>query len=89
MIGVGFLMATEVARAHPDVKFALIDACPTTGSSSACDTLPNVAPLYFDEEQAGCLVGAAAGEIETLGKSKLLSTLFLVLIDVALLLDLS
>ena len=74
VIGVGFLMATamdNVARAHPDVKYALIDACPTQGTSSNCDPLPNVAPLYFKEQEAGCLVGVAAGDIEKLGKSKM------------------
>jgi basic membrane protein A len=74
VIGVGFLMATAmdtVARQYPTKHFALIDACPTKGSSSACDPLPNVAPLYFSEQQAGCLVGAAAGQMEIDGKSQL------------------
>jgi len=74
VIGVGFLMATamdQVARTYPNKKFALIDSCPSKGTDGSCDTLPNVASLYFREEQAGCLVGAAAGEFEKLGKSKM------------------
>lgn len=72
-IGVGFLMATAVdtvAKEFPTKEFALIDACPTSGTSSDCDTtLKNVSSLYYKEQEAGCLVGAAAGEIELLGKS--------------------
>jgi len=74
-IAVGFLMATAVdtvAKEFPTKEFALIDACPTSGTSSACDTtLKNVASLFYKEQEAGCLVGAAAGEIELLGKSKM------------------
>jgi Uncharacterized ABC-type transport system, periplasmic component/surface lipoprotein len=74
-IAVGFLMATAtdtVAKSFPAKHFALIDACPTTGTSSDCDTsVKNVAVLFYKEQEAGCLVGAAAGEIELLGKSKM------------------
>lgn len=72
VIGVGFLMATaldQVARANPTKKFALIDSCATDAKGN-CDPLPNVAPLYFREEQAGCLVGAVAGQMELDGKAK-------------------
>ena len=72
VIGVGFLMATaldQVAKANPTKSFALIDSCATDAKGN-CDTLPNVAPLYFKEEQAGCLVGAMAGQMELDGKSK-------------------
>ncbi len=72
VIGVGFLMATavdQVAKANPSKKFALIDACPSDAKGN-CETLPNVAPLFFKEEQAGCLVGAAAGQMEVDGKAK-------------------
>ena len=72
VIGVGFLMATaldQVAKANPNKKFALIDSCATDAKGN-CETLPNVAPLFFKEEQAGCLVGAMAGQMELDGKSK-------------------
>ncbi|GLV55099.1 BMP family ABC transporter substrate-binding protein [Dictyobacter sp. S3.2.2.5] len=72
VIGVGFLMATamdQVAKANPTKSFALIDACPSDAKGN-CDPLKNVAPLYFKEQQAGCLAGVVAGEMETLGKSK-------------------
>lgn len=72
VIGVGFLMATaldQVAKANPTKQFALIDACPTDAKGN-CETLSNVAPLFFKEEQAGCLVGAMAGQMELDGKSK-------------------
>ncbi len=63
----------------------LITACggtTTTGGSgtpaptaakatvSACVNLPNVAPLFFKEQEAGCLVGALAGQMENDGKAK-------------------
>lgn len=72
VIGVGFLMATamdQVAKANPTKSFALIDACPADAKGN-CDPLKNVAPLYFHEEQAGCLAGVVAGQMETLGQSK-------------------
>jgi basic membrane protein A and related proteins len=74
VIGVGFLMETPmdaIARKYPNKKFALIDGCPTATPTSDCDTLPNVAPLFFKEQEAGCLVGAIAGQMEVDGKSKI------------------
>lgn len=76
VIGVGFLMQNAmytVAKQFPNKKFALIDGCPTNpqDKSGACVNLPNVAPLFFKEQQAGCLVGAMAGQMEVDGKSKL------------------
>jgi basic membrane protein A len=59
----------QVAKAHPDKKYALIDSCATDAKGN-CENLPNVAPLFFKEEQAGCLVGAAAGQLEMDGKAK-------------------
>jgi basic membrane protein A len=73
VIGVGFLMATavdQVAKANPSKSFALIDSCATDAKGN-CETLANVAPITFKEEQAGCLVGAIAGQMELDGKSKL------------------
>jgi basic membrane protein A and related proteins len=74
VIGVGFLMQTpidQVAKKFPTKKFALIDGCPTATPTSNCDTLSNVAPLFFKEQEAGCLVGAIAGQMELDGKSKI------------------
>ncbi len=75
VIGVGFLMQNAiytVAKQYPNKKFALIDGCATnpTDKTGACQNLPNVAPLFFKEQQAGCLVGAMAGQMEVDGKSK-------------------
>ena len=75
VIGVGFLMQNAiytVAKQYPNKKFALIDGCATnpTDKTGACQNLPNVAPLFFKEQQAGCLVGAIAGQMEVDGKSK-------------------
>jgi basic membrane protein A and related proteins len=75
VIGVGFLMQNAiytVAKQFPNKKFALIDGCATNpaDTSGACVSLPNVAPLFFKEQQAGCLVGAIAGQMEVDGKSK-------------------
>jgi basic membrane protein A len=75
VIAVGFLMQTpldQVAKQFPNVDFAIVDGCavpnPNTG---ACETLPNVAPLFFKEQEAGCLVGAIAGQMEVDGKAKI------------------
>lgn len=75
VIGVGFLMQNAiytVAKQYPNKKFALIDGCATNPAdkSGACVNLNNVAPLFFKEQQAGCLVGAIAGQMEVDGKSK-------------------
>src|SRR6266571_608887 len=75
VIGVGFLMHNAiytVAKAFPNKKFALIDGCATNPAdkSGACVNFPNVAPLFFKEQQPGCLVGAIAGQMEVDGKSK-------------------
>jgi basic membrane protein A and related proteins len=75
VVAVGFLMQTPlftVAQQYPSVDFAIVDGCavpnPNTG---ACQNLPNVAPLFFKEQEAGCLVGAIAGQMEVDGKSKI------------------
>ena len=75
VIGVGFLMQNAiytVAKQYPNKKFAIIDGCATnpTDKTGACVNLSNVAPLFFKEQQAGCLVGAMAGQMEVDGKSK-------------------
>src|SRR5207249_11549271 len=75
VIGVGFLMEKAiytVAKQYPNKKFALIDGCATNPAdkTGACVNLPNVAPLFFKEQEAACLVGAIAGQMEVDGKSK-------------------
>lgn len=72
VIGVGFLMQSpldQVAKQFPNKKFGIIDGCATDAKGN-CDPLPNVAPLFFKEQEAGCLVGAIAGQMELDGKSK-------------------
>jgi basic membrane protein A len=75
VLGVGFYMQKAiytVAKAYPNKKFALIDGCAVNPAdkSGTCVPLPNVAQLFFKAEQAGCLVGAIAGQMEVDGKSK-------------------
>lgn len=72
VIAVGFLMQTpldQVAKEYPTKKFAIVDGCATLQNGN-CDPLPNVAPLYFKEQEAGCMVGAIAGQMEVDGPSK-------------------
>ncbi len=72
VIAVGFLMQTpldQVAKEYPTKKFAIVDGCATLANGN-CDPLPNVAPLYFKEQEAGCTVGAIAGQMEVDGPSK-------------------
>ncbi len=74
VIAVGFLMETpldQVAKQYPNTKFAIVDGCAIPVGSQNCETLSNVAPLYFKEQEAGCLVGAIAGQMEVDGKSKI------------------
>ena len=71
VIGVGFLMAgamDQIAKQFPNKKFALVDSCASLPNGD-CDNLPNVTPLYFKEQEAGCLVGAVAGQMELDGKA--------------------
>ncbi len=74
VFAIGFLMQTpldQVAREYPQKKFAIIDGCAEKANASSCDNLPNVAPLFFKEQEAGCLVGALAAQMEVDGKSKI------------------
>ncbi len=75
VVAVGFFMQTpldKVAKEFPNKKFAMVDGCavpdPNTG---ACENLPNVAALFFNEQEAGCIVGALAAQMEVDGKTKL------------------
>ena len=74
VIAVGFLMQTpldQVAKQFPSKKFAIVDGCAVPDpNKGACETLSNVSPLFFKEQEAGCLVGAIAGQMEVDGKSK-------------------
>ncbi len=72
VIGVGFLMGgamDQIAKQFPNKKFALVDSC-ASKSDGSCDNLSNVTPLYFKEQEAGCLVGAVAGKMEMDGKAQ-------------------
>jgi basic membrane protein A and related proteins len=74
VFAVGFLMQTpldQVAKQFPGKKFAIIDGCAVPQGQSNCETLPNVAPLFFKEQEAGCLVGAIAAQMEVDGKAKI------------------
>jgi len=74
VFAIGFLMQTpldQVAKQFPSKKFAIIDGCAMAAGASACDPLPNVAPLFFKEQEAGCLVGAIAAQMEVDGKAKI------------------
>jgi basic membrane protein A len=72
VIAVGFLMQApldQVAKQFPNKKFAIVDGCALPANATACDPLPNVTPLFFKEQEAGCLVGVVAGKMEMDGKS--------------------
>ena len=69
VIGVGFLMQNEmwkVAKQFPNVKFALIDGAPQNDAGKT-ENLPNVANLFFKEQEAGYIVGVIAA---TMAKNK-------------------
>jgi basic membrane protein A len=73
VIAVGFLIQTplyQVAKQYPNKKFAIVDGCATPPGKFDCAKLDNVASLYFKEQEAGCLVGALAAQMEVLGKAK-------------------
>src|SRR5437773_7816192 len=69
VIAVGFLMqnaAWKVATQFPNVKFAIIDGAPANDKGDTAN-LPNVANLFFKEQEAGYLVGVIAA---TMAKNK-------------------
>src|SRR5438034_1467502 len=69
VIGVGFLMQNavwKVAKQFPNVKFAIIDGAPQDDASKT-ENLPNVANLFFKEQEAGYVVGVIAA---TMAKNK-------------------
>ena len=66
VIGVGFLMENamyKVSKAYPNEKFALIDGAPTDPKGNTVNQ-PNVANLFFREQESGYLVGYMAGLME-------------------------
>jgi basic membrane protein A len=66
VIAVGFLMANavyQVAKEYPSEHFALIDSGPTNAKGQTAN-LPNVANLFFKEQESGYLVGVIAGLME-------------------------
>jgi basic membrane protein A len=69
VIGVGFLMKNaiwKVATQFPNVKFAIIDGAPNDDAGNV-KNLPNVANLFFKEQEAGYVVGVIAA---TMAKNK-------------------
>ena len=69
VIGVGFLMTNSiwtVAKQFPNIKFAIIDGAPADAAGKT-ENLPNVANLFFKEQEAGYLVGVIAA---TMAKDK-------------------
>ncbi len=74
VIAVGFALQVpldKVARTFPTTKFAMVDGCALADPTKlTCDPLPNVAPLSFNEQQAGCMVGALAAQMEVDGSAK-------------------
>src|SRR5260370_11657322 len=60
----------QIAKQNTNINYAIVDGCAMPANATACDTLPNVSPLFFKEQEAGCLVGAVAGQIEMDGKTK-------------------
>ncbi len=69
VIAVGFLMTNatwKVAKQFPNVKFAIIDGAPANDKGDT-ENLPNVANLFFKEQEAGYLVGVIAA---TMAKDK-------------------
>jgi basic membrane protein A len=69
VFAVGFLMTNatwKVAKQFPNVKFAIIDGAPANDKGDT-ENLPNVANLFFAEQEAGYLVGVIAA---TMAKNK-------------------
>jgi len=66
VIAVGTSMARavyQVAQKYPGERFAIVDARPKDAPAHESD-LPNVANLFFKEQESGYLVGVIAGLME-------------------------
>jgi basic membrane protein A len=74
VIGVGFAMGPalgKVAKAYPNVKFAIVDFSVTDKSIGS---LPNTEGLLFKEQEAGYLVGTLAGTLQKMGGFQKMNT---------------
>jgi basic membrane protein A len=66
IVAIGFSMGSAVytvASQHPKQRFVLVDAQPVDSSGNP-RTLPNVAAIYFKEQESGYLAGVLAGLME-------------------------
>jgi basic membrane protein A len=66
IVAIGYSMESavyQVATSYPKEQFALVDAAPIDPSGQV-HNLPNVANLFFKEQDAGYLVGVIAGTME-------------------------
>lgn len=66
IIAIGFSMQKaiyQVAASHPDERFAIVDAAPVDRADQQHD-LPNVADVFFREQESGYLAGVVAGLVE-------------------------
>lgn len=64
VVGSGFNFANdmyEVASAHPETDYVIIDAEPSNPETGEVEQLDNVASYLFNEQEAGFLVGYVAG----------------------------
>ena len=67
IIANGFLMQSAVytvAKQFPTQKFAMVDGSPLNPTTKKNENLPNVANLFFKEQESGYLVGVMAGLME-------------------------
>lgn len=66
VVASGYTFANDiftVANEYPDVNFILIDAEPTDPDTGEAVSLDNVVSYYFNEQQAGYIVGYIAGSV--------------------------
>ncbi len=66
VVASGFVFANDLytsAINHPDTNYILIDAEPTNPETGEVEQLDNVMSYYFNEQEAGYLVGYIAGEM--------------------------
>lgn len=64
-VAVGFLMQNaiwKVGKQFPNAKFMIVDGAPQNDQEKTED-LPNVANIFFAEQEAGYLVGVITGEM--------------------------
>ncbi len=64
VVASGFVFANDLyssAKAHPETNYILIDTEPTNPETGEIEQLDNVMSYYFNEQEAGYLVGYLAG----------------------------